>query len=123
MFAKTPSLVGAGACPLGLGLNAGSSVTRRSTRGGDRVAVGIDPTSDPFVLAVLGSALISLCLSSPSFSASESAPSSKVSARSWFALFDKGSWARSRRDVGEESRDRKDGGGEEGSPLWLDEAT
>jgi hypothetical protein len=54
---------------------------------------------------------INLCLSSPSFSSSLSEPSApKVSARFWSTGI---SWCR---EVGDEARDRKDGGGELG--VW-----
>lgn len=57
------------------------------------------------------------CQSSPSswLSLSESEPSSKVSARFLSASEVIGSSESRRRDVGEEARDRKDGGGEVGT--------
>ena len=70
------------------------------------VVLGISIAS---VEDVVGVPRISLCLSSPSFSSSLSDPSaSKVSARFWSTVE---SWCR---EVGEEARDRKDGGGELG---------
>ena len=78
-FEKTPS-VGREA-EAGMALKAGNSVTRRSmageVRGGAEVSEVVASC-----LAEAGSALINRCLSSPSFSASEASPSSKVSLRS-----------------------------------------
>lgn len=79
-FAKTPS-VGLDR-DAGIGLKAGSSVTRRSMVGAGResgtdVVGGVASGLAPDV-----SALIKRCLSSASFSASEPSPSSNVSARS-----------------------------------------
>ena len=61
------------------------------------------------------SARINRCLSSCSSSASDAPPSSNASARVWSSSLCNGSCASNRREVGEEVRDLKDGGGEEGA--------
>lgn len=73
-------------------------------------------------LATSGSPRISRCLSSPSFSSSESEPSaSKVSAKVCCSSDRSGSLADKWRDVGDEARDRKEGGGELGiEECWVE---
>lgn len=76
-------------------------------RGVSFVVVVIGSLSTFSVDELAGVPRINLCLSSPSFSSSLSDPSaSKVSARFWSSTLC--------RDVGEEARERKDGGGEAG---------
>lgn len=78
-FAKTPSVGREAEDGIGMGLNAGNSVTLLSTVVWD-VVVGVGIVV--FDLEAAGSALINRCRSSPSFSASEASPSSKASSRS-----------------------------------------
>lgn len=84
-LAKTPS-VGL-EDDVGIGLKTGSSVTVRWTLGVGAAIVGgfvfvLGDSDVVVVVVVVGSALINLCRSSPSFSASDASPSSKASSRS-----------------------------------------
>lgn len=89
-----------------LGAKTGNTVGRLSSDGGGASAAASD--GDRSADGDACAPLINLCLSSPSFSSSLSAPSaSKVSARVR-------STGRLCRDVIEEARDRKEGGGELG---------
>lgn len=100
-FANTPSIALA---DVGIGLKAGSSVTLRSTLGGAEVEfAGGVPGVVASWAAGGGSALINRCRSSPSFSASEASPSSKVSSRSRSASLERGSWFSNRRPVGDDA--------------------
>lgn len=107
-----------------VGAKAGITVGLRSIVGGRRVAGAAVCSVD--VLSIGGGdgwPRISRCLSSPSFSSSLSDPSaSKVSARFWSTGTEGESLARCR-DVGEEARERKDGGGEFGTTGLLGESS
>lgn len=76
--------------------------------------------SDPTVSDELGGVpRIKRCLSSPSLSSSLSRPSvSNVSANVLSASVDDGSSRERWRAVGDEARERNEGGGEEGLILW-----
>jgi hypothetical protein len=87
-------------------------VLRRSITAGLVVEVVSDVVGS--AVEVDGVPLINLCLSSPSFSSSLSDPSaSNVSTRFWFTE----AWGLCdmRRELGEESLDRKEGGGDCGT--------
>lgn len=94
-----------------LGVKMGNCVGRLSTcgrSGSPSVGSGVGIRSTE---AEAGEPRINLCLSSPSFSSSLSAPpASNVSASVWST-----GWELCR-EVGEEARERKEGGGEEG--VW-----
>lgn len=116
-LAKTPSLVGRGPVAPALaidGVKTGSSVTLLSIPIGRASSIEL-PSA---VLVGSGFPRINLCLSSPSFSASESSPSSNVSASVCSASVLRGSVASRCRDEGDDVLDRKDGGGEEGAGTF-----
>lgn len=125
-FANTPSDPDPPPYTRVAGVKAGMYVAaRRSTSGATGVLRG---TSEGVAIcsadADEGLPLISRCLSSPSLSSSLSDPSaSNVSARFWSTG---DSASNGRREVTEEARDRKEGGGEEGVALigvsisWFD---
>ena len=103
---------------VGVGAKTGKIVALRSMTGGRVSAADVD-TRVVCPAGAVGCPRINRCLSSPSFSSSLSDPSaSKVSARFWSTAVGWDSLARCR-EVGEEARDRKDGGGEVGTMgLW-----
>ena len=115
-FAKTPSDPDPPPYTLVVvGVKTGKCVGRLTTGGAAgvlSVVVGVGGVVDCSVDDGVGAPRISLCLSSPSFSSSLSDPSaSNVSARFWST----GEASASRcLEVGDEARDRNEGGGEEG---------
>jgi hypothetical protein len=98
-----------------VGAKTGKIVGLRSITGGRVSAADVDSVVVCSAAGAVGCPRINCCLSSPSFSSSLSDPSaSKVSARFWSTAAEWDSLARCR-EVGEEARDRKDGGGEFGT--------
>jgi hypothetical protein len=98
-----------------VGAKTGNIVALRSIVGGRVSAVDVDSVVVCSAAGAVGWPRINRCLSSPSLSSSLSDPSaSKVSARFWSTGVGCDSLARCR-EVGEEARDLKDGGGELGT--------